>query len=140
MSITAMKQAVEAMLPVSAYGRVRSKDKEQAALQSAIAALRTAIAEAEAQPAQKQEPCMYWIGFSNGTMCAYAYKGKSDTEQLMAVSHQPNTLVPLYEAPVEQPEECRNGCPDKQVCDYCQGTGGKSQDIGHSHAYAARVL
>lgn len=54
MSITAMRQALEAMLPVSAYGRIGSKDVEQAALQSAITALRTAIAEAE-----KQEPIGY---------------------------------------------------------------------------------
>lgn len=29
--------------------------------------------------------------------------------------------------PAEQPAECKTGCPENQVCDYCQGTGGKDK-------------
>lgn len=51
MSITAMKQALEALEKATP---VKAKDPQMQA--DAIVALRTAIAEAEAQPAPKQEP------------------------------------------------------------------------------------
>lgn len=35
-----------------------------------------------------------------------------------------NCCEKLQKAAPKKPAECANGCPDMQVCDYCQGTGG----------------
>jgi hypothetical protein len=48
--IEAARAALEAFEPVSAYGRIGSRDVEQGELQRKLAALRAALAAAEAQP------------------------------------------------------------------------------------------
>jgi hypothetical protein len=61
MTIEAMKLALEALEPVSTYGRVGSKDTDTAKAQQAITTLRRAI-----EQAQKQEPVAWLSKGGNG--------------------------------------------------------------------------
>ena len=59
MSKEAMKLALEALEPVSTFGRVGSRDVDTAKAQEAIAALREALAE---QPAQQEQQPVWRTG------------------------------------------------------------------------------
>jgi len=37
------------------------------------------------------------------------------------------TVSPQAAPQPTQPAECKNGCPPLQICDFCQGTGGKDK-------------
>lgn len=90
----AMKLALEALEPVSTYGRVGSRDVDTAKSQQAITALQKALAE------QQQEPVAWAISYDGKT--PYAIWSDGDGALLdLEVKRQGGTTckLPLYTSP-----------------------------------------
>jgi hypothetical protein len=100
MSIEAMKLALEALEPVSTFGRVGSRDVDTAKAQQAI----TAITEALAQP--EQEPVV-WMYQDKSTHEVRFQKHMRDF-----VDHGATYETPLYTTP---PQRQWVGLTDREV-------------------------
>ena len=83
MSREVMQQALDALEPLSAYGRVGTRDVDQAALQQVCAALRSALAQPQAEP----------VGY------VYSDSTNGYTTRHAAVEKNLPNGTPLYAAP-----------------------------------------
>ena len=98
MSITAMKQALEALeLALCSHGVMLLSDPPQDAWKTysvepkardSITAIRTAIAEAEKQPTQRQ-----WVGFTEEEISEYDYEHRDFIYDIEALLKHKNTRL-----------------------------------------------
>lgn len=64
-------------------------------------------------------------------MAAFALDVWKEGDKVVKECMEPRLdVIPGPTQPPKQPDECRNGCPPNQVCDYCQGIRYAGKDKG----------
>ena len=99
-----MQQALDALEPLSAYGRVGTRDVDQAALQQVCAALRSALAQPQAAPVA------WYSAVVNDCITAEKKAGRIKLQPWDAAQYD----VPLYATPQQaQPAPAPDmSCPE----------------------------
>jgi hypothetical protein len=72
-----------------------------------------------------------WVKFPDTKIGVYTNEQLAELFELLPKEIEQEQPAPAQPMTPEQPTECRNGCPQLQVCDYCQGDGGQDREDAH---------